>query len=310
MGWYQRRVHGEENRHLLLGGEFAFWTDAWTYISGCVRPGSGHGGGYELFAPTRDAEFALSAGAQLWPFGHLAAGSYWHFDGEMAKEEVATQALYRQNTLASWRGGLVCPTGCDCTITTICGEPLLPTPAPTPPVPKSICQWRSDTALEGVPLKALQDVQSKEQCCASCENHAECTVAEFNQLDSECHLHSAFNSFWRNDGSLTCIPTTTTTTAPAPPMPTPVPSPAPTPHTGCNCEWHSDTGVYGNDIKHAVVGSMEECCDLCSKTEGCVAIVFAPQDGNVCHVKRSTRSVSHAGSMPCLPSVGVSLSVI
>merc|ERR1712179_134632 len=287
------------------GGEFAFWTDAWTYISGCVRPGSGHGAGYELFAPTRDAEFALSAGAQLWPFGHLAAGSYWHFDSNLEESQVAAAAVYRQNTLAAWRGGLVCPTGCDCTITSICGEPLLPTPAPSPPMPKSICQWKSDTALEGEPLKALEGVRSKEECCASCENHGECMVAEFNQLNSECHLHSDFNSFWRNDGSLTCIPTTTTTTTATPSPPTP----SPTPSVGCNCEWHADTGIFGNDIKHAVVESSDDCCDLCSSTSGCVAVVFAPQDGNLCHIKRGTKPVSHPGSMACLPTEP-SLSVV
>merc|ERR1712084_160309 len=76
-----------ENQHLLLGGEYAFWTDAWCYINGCTRPGSPHGGGADLFSPDRDDEFAKSVTGMLWPYGRLAAGSFWHFVGDLEKDE-------------------------------------------------------------------------------------------------------------------------------------------------------------------------------------------------------------------------------
>jgi len=203
----------EENRHFLLGGEFAFWTDPYCYINGCVRPGSPRGGGADLFGPHRDAEFSRSAGGMLWPFGHLAAGSFWHYSGHLEVEEVASRATHRQNTLASWRGGWVCPTGCECTMTSICGEPLLPTPAPSPPAPSSKkCKWHSDTVIRGDAFQTL-NLLSKEECCAACLNAEGCAASEFNSLTKACRLTRVFDTVWRNDGSLACVP--------LPPMPTP-----------------------------------------------------------------------------------------
>jgi len=300
----------EENRHFLLGGEFAFWTDPYCYINGCVRPGSGHGGGADLFGPHRDAEFSRSAGGMLWPFGHLAAGSFWHYDGHLEVDEVASRATHRQNTLASWRGGLVCPTGCECTMTSICGEPLLPTPAPSPPAPSSKnCKWHSDTIIQGDAFETL-NVQSKEECCAACLNAEGCAASEFNYLTKTCRLTRAFNAVWRNDGSLACVPLPPVPTPDPTPKPTPTPTPVPSPSPSCECAWHVDTGVHGNDIKKVVVKNRDECCGLCSETQGCVAVVFAPQDGNLCHVKRNVEAVSHPGSMACLPSERVVASLV
>jgi len=197
-----------ENQHLLLGGEFAFWTDAWCYINGCTRPGSPRGGGADLFSPARDDEFAKSVTGMLWPYGHLAAGSFWHFVGDLEKDEVAQRANYWQNTLVSNRGGMVCPVGCDCTISSVCGEPLLPPPAPSPPTPTSKnCTWKSDTGIEGNDFKKVS-VASKEECCAACRNVEGCAVSDFNPMTSVCHLKRAFNPVWRNDGSLACLPNT------------------------------------------------------------------------------------------------------
>merc|ERR1712107_843081 len=193
-----------ENQHLLLGGEFAFWTDAWCYINGCTRPGSPRGGGADLFSPARDDEFAKSVTGMLWPYGHLAAGSFWHFVGDLEKDEAAQRANYWQNTLVSNRGGMVCPVGCDCTISSICGEPLLPPPAPSPPAPTSKnCTWKSDTGIEGNDFKKVS-VASKEECCAACRNVEGCAVSDFNPMTSVCHLKRAFNPVRRNDGSLAC----------------------------------------------------------------------------------------------------------
>jgi len=194
------------NRHLLLGGEFAFWTDPYCYISGCVRPGSPTRDSGELFSPKFDEEFSRSAAGMLWPFGHLAAGSFWRYDKEVDVDEVASRAIYKQNTLASWRGGWVCPTGCDCTMTSVCGESLLPTPAPSPPAPQSKeCKWYSDTGIDSDDFKQVS-TGTKEECCAACLNTTGCVAADFNPLNKTCHLKDAFKAIWRNDGSLACVP--------------------------------------------------------------------------------------------------------
>merc|ERR1711998_625459 len=142
----------KENQTFLLGGEFAFWTDAYSYINDCTRPGSPPGGGHELFGPDKDEEFSRSAAGYLWPFGSLAAGSFWHYDATKDVEEIRLRATRRQNTLASWRGGQVCPTDCECTMTSVCDEPLLP-PAPPPAPSSKDCVWKSDTVLDGKDLK-------------------------------------------------------------------------------------------------------------------------------------------------------------
>merc|ERR1712232_1204369 len=96
----------------------------------------------------------------MGPFGHLAAGSFWHHGGNLEVDEVASRAMHKQNTLASWRGGLVCPTGCECTVTSVCGESLLPPPSPSPPAPQSKeCVWRSDTGIEANDFKTGSAVQ-------------------------------------------------------------------------------------------------------------------------------------------------------
>merc|ERR1712139_97399 len=201
----------EAFQHFLLGGEFAFWADAYCYINGCVRPGSPYGAGHELFGPDKDDEFSRSASGLLWPFGHLAAGSFWHFDASVDVEEIRLRATRRQNTLASWRGGQVCPTDCECTYTSICNEPLVPGPSPSPAPSSKACLWRSDTVLDGEDLKSL-DLQSKEECCAACRDADGCAASNFDPLTKVCRLKQEFTPVWRNDGSLACIPSTTTTT--------------------------------------------------------------------------------------------------
>jgi len=114
-----------ENRSLLLGGEVAMWTDAYCYINDCVRPNSQKGSGADLFNRTNDEQFGLSVGGMIWPRGHLAAGSFWNFRPDIPTDEVAARALNQHNTLAAQRGGIVCPTGCDCTVGKACGVPYL-----------------------------------------------------------------------------------------------------------------------------------------------------------------------------------------
>merc|ERR1711879_370521 len=100
----------------------------------------------------------------------------------------------------------VCPTDCDCKMTSRCGEPLLPTPAPSPPTPTSNeCDWHSDTGIQGNDFGTV-GVRSKEECCAACHATDRCAAADFNPLTKECHLKKEFTPVWRNDGSLACVP--------------------------------------------------------------------------------------------------------
>jgi len=196
-----------ENRHLLLGGEVAFWTDEYCYINECVRPGSTKGGGHEFFGRDYDSEFARSAGGVLWPRTHQAAGSFWNFRADLSLEEVDVRANYEQNTLAARRGGLVCPSGCKCTVGTICGEPLLPpTPTPPPPAaPSKKCKWMTDHGLVANDFKSGL-VSSQEDCCGWCIATAGCAAADWNPVLKECHLKKSTETIFRNDGSLACVP--------------------------------------------------------------------------------------------------------
>merc|ERR1712046_313272 len=98
-----------------------------------------------------------SIGGMIWPRGHLAAGSFWNFRPELSKDEVAARALSHHNSLAAQRGGLVCPTGCDCTVGQKCGVPYIQQPTTTaqptttvPPTPKpTTCEWHANTGLSG-----------------------------------------------------------------------------------------------------------------------------------------------------------------
>merc|ERR1712087_11191 len=113
----------------------------------------------------------------------------------------------QQNLLAAWRGGLVCPSGCECTHLSVCGIPLMPpTPTPTPPAPASKeCKWFSDTALIGNDFK-MASVESKEVCCGLCHSTEGCVAADFNPEQRRCHLKDSNATAWRNDGSIACIP--------------------------------------------------------------------------------------------------------
>lgn len=200
----------EENRSFLLGGEVAMWTDLYCYINDCVRPNGPKGAGHELFNRSVDEAFGRSVGGMIWPRGHLAAGSFWNFRPELPKGEVAARATARQNTLASRRGGLVCPTGCDCTVGQACGAPYIPRPSTTITTtsttsrPRSTtCEWRADTGLQGSDFHA-EAAASKEACCALCIASERCAAADFN--GSRCHLKHSFNPVNRSDGSIACVP--------------------------------------------------------------------------------------------------------
>merc|ERR1712139_262306 len=103
-------------------------------------------------------------------------------------------------------------------MTSVCDEPLVPAPTPSPAPSSKDCVWKSDTVLDGKDLQTL-DLQSKEECCAACENAEGCAASNFDPLTKVCRLKEEFTTMtYQNDGSLACIPRTTTTTTESPTM--------------------------------------------------------------------------------------------
>merc|ERR1712139_367372 len=104
-------------------------------------------------------------------------------------------------------------------MTSICDEPLVPAPSPSPVPSSKACVWKSDTVLDGKESKSLV-LQSKEECCAACLDSGDgCAASVFDPLTKVCSIRQDVdfaNLIWRNDGSLTCIPRTTTTTTESP----------------------------------------------------------------------------------------------
>merc|ERR1712048_888486 len=191
-----------DRQRLVLGGEVAFWTDAYCYVHDCVRPNTE---GSDLFSPYFDDEFARSVSGLLWPPTNVAAGSFWHYDSTKNRDDVLVPAVYIQNTLAMWRGAMVCPSGCECSMTSVCGEPLIPAPPPSPPAPtNSSCVFKLDTGVHGDDIKRVS-VQHKAECCAACLEIASFAAMVFDPLNKVCHLKRVYDPVWRNDGSFAAV---------------------------------------------------------------------------------------------------------
>lgn len=198
----------EVRQHLLLGGEVAFWTDPYCYVHDCVKPNAKPSSSAALFGPDRDLEFSRSASGLLWPTTNLAAGSFWHYGADIDQDRILAQAWHKQNALAAWRGVMVCPPGCDCTMTSVCGEPLIPPLPPSPPAPSNdSCIFTLDTGVIGSDIRKFHG-QVKEECCAACLETDGCAAMVFDPLNKVCHLKRSYVPQARNDGSLAAaVPT-------------------------------------------------------------------------------------------------------
>jgi len=115
----------DASRPLLLGGEVAMWTDPYCQIRGCVFPGKAPREGGPMFNRSHDAEFGQSAASMIWPRGHLAAGSFWHFDSSIDEATLRQVVFSDHNDLIARRGGIVCPACCSCNITHRCEKPYV-----------------------------------------------------------------------------------------------------------------------------------------------------------------------------------------
>lgn len=205
-------------RH-LLGGEVAMWTDAYSSINDCVRPGDGPGPAAELWPRSRDSDFGRSVGGMLWPRGFLAAGSLWNFRPELTPDGLADQALFQHTTTVLRRGGLVCPVGCICNAKSACGTPYGPSP-PTPPAPpkppppppappsppSDACNFTQGAGLQPNDVYRTKSA-TKEACCGICLGDSSCTGAVSNS--GICHIkHASVGKLvlGRGNTSFVCMP--------------------------------------------------------------------------------------------------------
>jgi hypothetical protein len=150
----------------------------------------------------------------VWPRGHLAAGSFWHYQPTqtVSIDTVRERVLIQHNAMVAGRGGLVCPVGCDCTTTSSCGVPYVQTPPPTPhpptppppptpptppptphptppaPAPSSECTFITNTALDGGQMLSVPGVRTKEACCGLCRAHRQQTTGSVGAPDGVAAL--------------------------------------------------------------------------------------------------------------------------
>jgi hypothetical protein len=113
-------------RHLLLGGEMAFWTDAYCPTLQCGAFGGPPQRARAIFPPNADKAFGKSVGGILWPFGFVGAGSMWRFNATLdpTSPGFVTQ-IYKLNDQLAARGSNVCPSHCNCTELSACGSPYV-----------------------------------------------------------------------------------------------------------------------------------------------------------------------------------------
>jgi hexosaminidase len=115
---------------MLLGGEMSLWTDTWCDTNQCGVSGPIPVGA-ALFPPSQDAFFSRSAGGMIWPRGFVGAAAFWSYNAsEDSQSTDFVNAIFALNDIVATAGGLVCPSRCECTQTTSCGNPYIPPPPP------------------------------------------------------------------------------------------------------------------------------------------------------------------------------------
>ena len=116
---------------MLLGGEMSLWTDTWCNTDQCGADPGAKPVGSALFPPSQDAFFSQSAGGMIWPRGFVGAAAFWSFNAsEDSQSTDFVNAIFAINDVVATAGGLVCPSRCECTQTTTCGNPYIPPPPP------------------------------------------------------------------------------------------------------------------------------------------------------------------------------------
>lgn len=114
-------------RKLLLGGEMAFWTDAYCPTLQCGAFGGPPQPARAMFPPSADGTFGKSVGGILWPWAYVGAGSLWNYNATVDPTSPGFVAvIYKLNDQLAARGSTVCPSHCNCTELSACGKPYVP----------------------------------------------------------------------------------------------------------------------------------------------------------------------------------------
>ena len=126
--WFDMTGGSDVNASFLLGGEASMWQDF--YVPGARTKAQGSASC--LFDDARDADFANSTAATIWPRAAVAAGSFYRYDATRLDAASADFAdLLNQITadLAA-RGAHPCPcattTAIGCDQNTFCGHVFCP----------------------------------------------------------------------------------------------------------------------------------------------------------------------------------------
>ena len=115
-----------DERKLLLGGEMAYWTDAYCPTLQCGAFGGPPQPARAMFPPSQDEAFGKSVGGILWPWGYVGAGSLWNYDAAADPTGAGFVArIYKLNDQLAARGSTVCPSRCNCTELASCGQPYV-----------------------------------------------------------------------------------------------------------------------------------------------------------------------------------------
>lgn len=236
--WCDLWQHANESsrargKRFLLGGEIAMWTDQYTYINDCVRPHDGKPGASYLWNRSEDAAFGRSVGSMLWPRGHLAAGSFWHFPRNSSSRYTRPFP-----TTASASAAVAVAAPKEETVQTTRGQ-----------------------ARANAPRLKLQ-VQERVPSAAAIQHRVliqhNAFVAGRGGLTCPVGCSCSSTSSCGAPYAPTPPPTPRPPKPPTPPLqPTPAPAPS------SLCQWLNNTALDGGVKTEKLASSKEECCGLC-----------------------------------------------
>ena len=143
--------------------------------------------------------------------------------------------------------------------------PRPPTPHPSgpPPPPSSECHFAKDIDFHPETTMEQLPAADEKACCGFCRGTVGCVAAVL--YGGDCYLKAAMDvsggNYSRSE-RIACVPT----------------------HDKCNTTVGYDIGPQtgGGGVGTEPAGTAADCCDMCSRTTGCVAAVFYQ---NQCYMK-------------------------
>ncbi|KAL9959394.1 hypothetical protein ACROYT_G032716 [Oculina patagonica] len=107
----------------LLGGEMAFWTDAYCFVAQCCLYKRAKPTAWWMYGPEADSQFTESATGMIWPRAIVGAGSFWNYQSGLKPDSQEFQTrVNNQHKRMIKRGILTCPLGCKCDYLSRCGQ--------------------------------------------------------------------------------------------------------------------------------------------------------------------------------------------